>query len=69
MCFSRDNTVVLSTNQVIPISDLKMGDVVKSIDSNGAIINSEIVMFLHSNQFQKSIIFKYSTDSSCIQIK
>ena len=34
--------------------DLKIGDLVKSIDTSGKIIDSEIVSILHKNEFERS---------------
>ena len=54
MCFSRDNTIILATNEIIPIFNLKIGDSVKSIDNNGRIVDSEIVAILHINNLTES---------------
>ena len=37
------------------IIDVQVGDVVKAIDSNGNLINSEIVAILHKNQQELGI--------------
>ncbi len=41
------------------IIDVKVGDVVKAVDSNGNLINSEVVSIMHknSNEFGDFLIF------------
>ena len=69
MCFSRDNSIMLGTNRMIPIFNLKIGDIVKSIGNNGRIIDSEIVAILHINNFTESrflalfIFYQFKFDS------
>ena len=41
--------VTLENNLKKSIIDVKVGDVVKAIDSNGNLINSEIVSIMHKN--------------------
>lgn len=46
-CFSSDNFVTLENGSQIPIMDLKQGNIVKAVDSNGNLVNSEIISILH----------------------
>ncbi len=48
-CFSSDNFVTLFDGSTKSIMNLKTGDLVKAIDSNGNLINSEIVAIMHKN--------------------
>ncbi len=46
-CFGADNFVTLKNNTRKPIMQVNVGDVVKSIDSNGVLVDSEVVAILH----------------------
>lgn len=46
-CFAFDNMITLADNMKKPISDIKVGDVVKAIDTNGNIVDSEITAIMH----------------------
>ncbi len=51
--------ITLENNFKKSIIDVKVGDVVKAIDSNGNLINSEVVSIMHknSNEFGDFLIF------------
>lgn len=48
-CFAADNVITLENNLKKSIIDIKVGDIVKAIDSNGNLINSEVVSIMHKN--------------------
>jgi hypothetical protein len=51
--------ITLENNLKKSIIDVKVGDVVKAVDSNGNLINSEVVSIMHknSNEFGDFLIF------------
>lgn len=49
-CFANDNLVILSNNQTKPIGDIKVGDIVKAVNSQNDIIDSEVVTILHRDE-------------------
>jgi len=55
-CFSSDNFVTLSDGTHKSIMSLKLGEIVKAIDSNGNLIDSEIVSILHKDSNATSIL-------------
>ena len=53
-CFSSDNTIKLGDGKIKSIMDVKLGDVVKAVDSIGDIIDSEVVSILHKESDKPS---------------
>ena len=60
-CFSTDNTVRLSDGSEKSVMNVELGDVVKAIDSNGNVIDSEIISIMHKDS-QKEGNFKINID-------
>ena len=48
-CYSLDNVITLENGEKKLISDSKIGDMVKSVNSNGELVNTEIVSIMHKN--------------------
>jgi hypothetical protein len=48
-CFSADNNIILSNGNKKNIMEVVIGDVVKAIDTNGDVVDSEVVSILHKN--------------------
>ncbi len=57
-CFGPDNFVRLEDNTEKRIMDVKVGDIVKSVDSNGHLVNSEIVAILHKEPYELGKLVK-----------
>jgi hypothetical protein len=56
-CYSIQDFVTTSDNKKMSISSVKTGDMVKAIDSDGNIIDTEIVLIFHSHTNRESKIF------------
>lgn len=55
-CFAADNKVTLNNGEIVEIMSLKVGDKVKTLNSEGEIIDSEVVAFIHK-ELRKSCNF------------
>lgn len=61
-CFSGSSTVLTSTGETRLLSELKIGERVLSMDSNGKTVFSEVYMFLDRNTDQTREFIKIETD-------
>ena len=56
-CYSIQDFVTTSDNKKMSISSVKTGDMVKAIDLDGNIVDTEIVLIFHSHTNRESKIF------------
>ena len=53
-----DNLITLENGESKLISESKIGDIVKSVDSNGQVVDSEIISIMHKNTNMTSNVFR-----------
>lgn len=61
-CFTGDSTVQIATGETRLLNELRIGDQVLSMDSNGQLKYSEVYMFLDRDEKQKREFIRIETD-------
>lgn len=62
-CFSSDSTVETETGEIRRLSQLKVGERIMSVNSNGEIVFSEVIMFLDRDVNQTREFVQIKTNS------
>lgn len=61
-CFPADSTVALETGETRTLDELRIGDRVKAIDSQGEIVYSDVMMFLDRKLTQNTLFYVIETE-------